>query len=479
VGITQQLSDFVAKTDFEDLPEPVVKRTKQVIMDSIGCALGSYRVPISRIVTEFVLESGASPQATVIGNGKTSWALAAFANGDLISALDYDALGPIAGHIVAYTLPSCLAMAEKTRATGRDLITACAVGLEAAGRVASSMAMTKIVKPDPPYYESNPRQSFSSSVFGGAAGAGKLLKLNGEEIANAFGIVGASAPVPATRKAEETSRSHMTHYNAWPGWTSQLAATAALLAKKGYTGDDTILDGDWGFWQIYGSPFFKPENLVGGLGKEWHVQDMTFKRYPCCGVNHTSIQAICKIMRENRLRPEDVQSISIAGDPMMSTPPREGTTVTANADAQYRNCYLAAVAVHQGERPGPGWQDETTRDDPRIRQLMEKVTVKVHPEAERLVSDRIKKNVFPLFWDVIVEIQAKGQTFSTEVNVIKGSAADPFTQEELNQKFRDNAAVSNLGPKKTEAVIQATSSLDEVGSVRELMDLVAKGTKSE
>ncbi len=471
--VTREIVDFVTKATFNDLPEPVIHKTKQVIFDSIGCALGSYLVPTAKIVTEFVHDLGGKPQAAVIGDGKTSWALAAFANGDLISALDYDALGPIGGHTVAYVLPPCLAMGERMNASGRDLITAVAVGLETAGRVASSMAMTKILKDEPPYYESSPRQSFSSAVFGGVAGAGKLLGLDRERMANAFGIAGASTPVPATRKMEETGGPNMmTHYNAWPGWTSKLGTVAALLAERGYTGDTTILDGEWGFWKIYGSPFFKADNLLGGLGKEWHVQQMSFKRFPCCGVNHTSIQAINKIMADNHLKPQDVESILIAGDPMMLTPPREGNGIWSHVDTQYRNAYLAAVAVYHGDKPGPEWQAKSTYEDPRIRSLMERVKVEVHPKAKEFITNRVKAGILPIFWDVIVEFTAKGKKFTAEVSAIKGSAADPLTEDELNEKFRDNATFSTLTADKIESVIQATRELEKMDSVIKLMNLL-------
>ena len=106
---------------------------------------------------------------------------------------------------------------------------------------------------EPPYYKQSKRFSTSGTVFGAVAGAAKLANLDVETICNAFGIAGASTAVPGNIKWHHvTGPSIMCKYNCWTGWLSQLSTTAVLAAEKGFTGDTTIFDGEYGYWQIVG-----------------------------------------------------------------------------------------------------------------------------------------------------------------------------------------------------------------------------------
>jgi 2-methylcitrate dehydratase PrpD len=192
--ITKLVADFVTRTTYKDLPGAVVQKIKQTLLDSVGCALGGYVIDRSKIAIELVKEQGGYPQATIIGNGKTSYTLAAFANGELINALDYEGAGPLTPHVGTYAMPACLSMAERAHASGKDLITALAIGYETGGRVGSSVAPCYMQKDSPPYYELSPRFSYTSSIFGAVAGAGKILRFDNNQMTNALGIAGASTP---------------------------------------------------------------------------------------------------------------------------------------------------------------------------------------------------------------------------------------------------------------------------------------------
>ncbi|MFC1930570.1 MmgE/PrpD family protein, partial [Chloroflexota bacterium] len=434
---TQRLVDFTLDTKFAGLPESVIQQSKRLLLDAIGCALAGHSTEKARIVLEFVQEMGGSAQAGIIGQYKTSYALAAFANGELINALDYDALGPMTGHITPYVIPPCLAAGEKVKASGKDLITALAVAHEISGRLINSLAQHRVSKTTPPYYEDSPRFSFTPTIFGAVAGACKLLQLDGEAMANAFGIAGASTPVPAGMKWEHTNRSgFMVKYNCWAGWIAQLGIVSSLLAGKGFTGDTTILDGDWGFWKIIGSPFFELERLVGGLGELWHLDQIRFKAYPCCAGNHSGIDAINKIMGENSIEPEDIQDVLIKSSQTLLYPCRTGTEVCQSLDTQFLNAYLFALAVYHGRKPSPDWQAPATVKDHRIKELMKKVRVELHPRYEEICTNLIRVGKLPNFANVIVEITAKGKKFTAEVEHQKGSPQNPMTDEELKEKFR-------------------------------------------
>lgn len=104
-------------------------------------------------------------------------------NGEFITALDFDLLGPIGGHVAPYVIPPALALCEKNAKKGSDRITAVAVALEIGGRILASVSHLKVPKDEPPYYEDAPRFSYTSAIFGGVASACKALDLGAEVVA--------------------------------------------------------------------------------------------------------------------------------------------------------------------------------------------------------------------------------------------------------------------------------------------------------
>jgi len=474
LGVTRAVVESYMKARFEDLPEEDVYKIKLVLLDSIGCALGSYIVDRSRLAIELVKEFGGHPQAVVIGSHRSSYALASFANGELINALDYDIIGPLTGHVCPYVIPSCLAMAERVNASGKDLILALALAHEIGGRVISSLAQHKILIDEPPYYEDTERFTYSNSIFGGVAGACKLLKLDEQKTLNAFGIAGASTPVPAGIKWEHISGpSIMVKYNAWSGWVAQLATVAALLAEKGLTGDTNILDGEWGFWKIVGSPFFNLDNLLKGLGSVWHIKEIDFKPYPVCRLNHAGIEAISSIVQEHGIKPEEIKEIVVKGDPYLKTPNRMTTKVKSFVDMQFSNINIFAAAACYGNNPSPAWMMPATFNDPRIKSLSKKVRIDKHPRSEELITSKIKAGKLPIFWNTIVEITTKGgRKFSKEITAPKGTPANPMTEVEIVKKFRTNASYSVIPGSRVEEIIQIIKALEKLDDIAELSKLL-------
>ncbi|MFW6126121.1 MAG: MmgE/PrpD family protein, partial [Chloroflexota bacterium] len=199
-GVTAELAAFVSRARLEDVPGDAVEKIKLLLLDDIGNALGGYVTDRARIAVEYVEESGGTPQASVVGGHLTSFPLASFLNGELINALDYDAIGPLGSHITPYVTPTPLAMAERRGSSGSDLVLGLVLAHEIGGRVLGSMAQQKMSVDEPPGYKESPRFSTSGTVFGAVAGAASLLRFDQQTLTNAFGIAGASVPVPGNIK---------------------------------------------------------------------------------------------------------------------------------------------------------------------------------------------------------------------------------------------------------------------------------------
>lgn len=473
-NITKQLSESVIKMKYETLPQDLVEKTKLMVLDSLGCALGGYITDRARIMLELIKEFGGNDRATLIGSYRTSSPLAAFGNSELMNALDYDYIGPLSSHVGPYVLPPCLTIAEREHASGKDFILAVALANEVGGRALSAFAQHKVLKEEPPYYEESPRFSQTSAIFGAVAGAGKLLHLDVDQLSNAFGIAGASTAVPAQMKWQHMAGpAIMAKYNCWTGWLAQLATVAALAAERGFTGDTTILDGDQGYWNIIGSPFFKVDNLLKNLGTKWHLGEVRFKLYPTCYIYHAGIEAISNLVKEYDIKPEDIEEIVVKGDPLMQTPNRAGVEVKSFADAQFFIRFNFALAPFYGDSPSPAWQMPTIFKDPRIQRLIGKVKLEVHPQFNEYATQMIRVGVVPILWSAIVEIVAKGKRYTTEMKSPRGSKDYPATKEELINKFRTNASYSMIKTRKVDKIIEMVDSLDEIDDVSKLVKLLA------
>jgi len=472
-NVTRDLATFITGVKYEDLPKDAVKKIKLILLDDIGNALGGHITDRARIAMELVNEMGGNPQASIIGSRLTSHVMASFVNSELINALDYDLIGPLGSHITPYVTSTPLAIAERECASGKDLILALALSHEIGGRILSSMAQHKMLTDEPPYYKESPRFSTSGAVFGAVAGAAKLLDFDIETLLNAFGVAGASTAVPGNIKWHHmTGPSIMCKYNCWSGWISQLATVSVLLAERGFTGDRTILDGEYGYWQMVGSPYFKVDNLLGRLGKAWHINEVRFKMYPTCAPYHTAIEGISNLVNENHIHPEDIESIVVKCDPIMMTPNRRHTEIKSFADMQFAVIPNLALAVFYGDKPSPAWQMPEIYNDPRIKAMVPKIKLELHPRIDELIAEQAKKGKLPIYMGNIVEITAKSKKFTTEVVSPKGAADRPVSQDELVEKFKVNASYSPLKSSKVEGLIGVLLRLDEVNDITEFCQMM-------
>ena len=123
-SVTQELADFAVDISYEELPLEVVHESKRLLLDSLGCAIGGLSTEKGKVSVSLARRIGGNPESTIIGTGdKVSSAPAAFANGELINALDYDALfSP--DHVSPFVLAAPLAIAELKGSSGKDLIVA-------------------------------------------------------------------------------------------------------------------------------------------------------------------------------------------------------------------------------------------------------------------------------------------------------------------------------------------------------------------
>ena len=202
-NITQKLADFVANIRFEDLPQHVVHESKRLLLDSIGCALAGLSTTKGKLAVEMAKKLGGPPDSTILADGnKVSSPGAAYANDNLINAMDYCEVP----HVSPWIIPAPLALAECYSSHGKEFLLAVAIGHEIALRMEKALAQhfLNLVTEGPDMGKLIPKPVFGSSqhIFGGAAAAGKILKLNSEQIVHLLGLAGQYVPGAGGFKVE-------------------------------------------------------------------------------------------------------------------------------------------------------------------------------------------------------------------------------------------------------------------------------------
>ncbi|MFT9474812.1 MmgE/PrpD family protein [Streptomyces sp. Mo3] len=471
--LTQELAGFVARTRFDDLPSEVVRETKRIILDVIGCALGSSRLEKGSISAEFARRSGGVPESTIFGFGdKVPAALAAFANAELIHATDHCPILPPA-HISPFVTSPALALGESKGVSGKELIVAVALAHEVASRIGLSLDSMRVAT-------GGIARSWGLSFdeFGAAAGAARILNLSESVTADALGLAGYFAPVPSHNKFLATPEGGgMAKYGP-AGWTAQGGVTAAQLASMGYQGDRSVLDGDYGFSAMVGSQQFHPETITDSLGDRWNLLKVMYKRWPCAGNLQAPLGAFSKLIEDNHLSPRDIEAIEVRNEAFALQPRFQFGDLRHNVDTQTNLAYNISLAAHR-IKISSAWQSSRYRDDPGVRELMRKVVIRDYGKAEEVRHRELVEEGREYIErrPCLVEIRAHGQKFieRAEYAYWLTSENDQYraSDDDLVEKFSANACES-LSPAGIEAAVEKIMSLETLVCVSDLIDVLSE-----
>ena len=412
---TLQLAKYAAALRYDELPAPVVQRAKDTIADTIAAIAFGAHLPWSRIVVDYARRRGVGGNSRVFapGGARLQAPMAAFANGALAHAFEMDNLTwPNTGvHPGATMAMPAIAVAQERGIGGRELIAAFVAGSEVMIRVGRA---TK---------HNNEGRGFhapgTTGPFGGAVAVGRLLKFDTAAMTNALGIAGSlSCGLLEFAKSGTGAMVKRLHL----GRAAESGVLAASLAEEGFTGPQTVLEGPFGFLNVYCG-----ENdaaaLTRGLGEEWASLRIMLKRFPVHITSHTSVQAIEDLRREHGYDPAEVATIHVAGNQKMATV----NNIPAPADlmmAQYSLPFCVALAHHRNARD-PASFNMKSFNDAAIRELATKVTISVADEARH--GHTIASTVTVTLKD--------GRARVRRVDSFKGTPEQPLDRAEMREKF--------------------------------------------
>lgn len=474
-SLTQSVADFAVETRFEDLPPPVVAESKRLLLDTLGCALGAVGTDSGRIALDYVSTLGGNPDATVLGKTqRSSVTAAAYANARLANVLDADDTFPTSTHFGNATVFSALALAELHRRSGRDLLTAIAVGFDVGARIGSWMGAPMQIE-NGKVIGWNELGGPAATITWAAIGAStSIIGLDPNQANHAFGIGGSNSPQPTLRKWAESVEQPMYKY-ADAGWCAETGVSAALLARLGSTGFKDILDGPNAFWKFYGSPTHDDQALMAGLGRDWQILNTTYKPWPCCRWIHHPLTAFTRLRAQHELRPEEIERVVVRANPFALTSIFREQHPRDTLSAEFSHAH-AMAAVAYDVPAGPRWYDGKTMSDERIAAFRKRIEVVPEP-----TSSNIGEWMTGGQWRGVpggVDIHARGQIFSATADHSLGDPWTPatlFSNEQIYAKFNVMLGLDEHGEgapalaNAAKEIIEVVMTLDE-GSVERLTD---------
>ena len=452
IPTTEKIAKFVVETDYNDIPKEGIKVAKKAILDCLGVAIAGSKEPGPKILVEQVKQTGAVGEATVICGGfRTSADLAAWVNGTASHALDYDDTFPSSAgwnfHPTVPILPAVLALGEKYDVSGIDILTSYIVGIEVESRVGSAIGLFNS--------ELGWHTTSVMGTIGAAAASAKILKLNVLQTQMALGVAGSLAG--GLRHNFGTMTKSFQAGNA-----ARNGVVATLLAKNGFTANESILEGQFGFFNLFsGGNESGLRNNEEGLKGVWHIisPGISFKPYPSCRSTHSSIDAALHIRSEFRVDADQVIGITCKTSPLHTQlsrfhRPRSGY------EGKFSIPYCIAIALLRGGVSLEDFTDEKVNET-RVQDLLSKVNY-LYPEDWPTGND--------LTQEVVVHLK-DGEKYSHRVVFPKGEPENPMTEEELIAKFKDCVCLS-LSQLRTERMLEMITNLESLDRISRLMEVL-------
>ncbi len=456
-ALSSQLARWTANVRFEHLPEDVVASTKLRIMDVIGLALAGAETNFGRSVRDAASALSPPGPCTILGFGdRVGVATAAFANGAFSQALEYDDThNESIVHMSSPAVAAALAISEYTEVSGRDVITAIAIGNEISCRV-GSVSSGELHKRG-----FHPTGLFAT--FGAAYLAGKLLGLDAPDLARTAGIAGsfASGLLECWVDGTQTKFLH-------PGWSAQSGITAALLARSGVTGPAQVFEGRWGLFASHVQDAGAHRDfarVTDRLGEHWESRNASFKPFPAAHVIHPYISAALRLRAKYAIDPRAIQRVEcpvtsfIVG--IVCEPTAEKFAPASDSHGRVSLQYSVAEALYHGALGKSAYSAES-RANPEILALARRVEYRV--DSDYPGPGRFKGKVRITLRD--------GREFAETEEYNRGSAENPMTYEELRTKFDENA--SNFLPQPArDRLVDQIDRLDTIPSAKSLIQFIA------
>jgi len=454
---TRGIAEFVSGLVYEAIPPEVLQRIRLLILDSLGCALYGADLQWCRILQDTLRSVDGGGGAAIWGTGMSlSAPHAALANGTQVQGFELDDVhrqGVL--HVGAVVLPALLAIAETRRGmSGREFITAAVAGYEIGPRVGVCMG--------PEHIAQGWHSGATLGVFSSAAGAARGLRLDPARTVHALGIAGTQAAgLMAAQYGAMVKRMHA-------GRSSQSGLYGALLAEKGFTGIENVLESEYGgFCTTFSrsQDRFDLSQLTAGLGQTWQTMGVALKFYSCVGSNHTTLDALRIMQQQRPFGAADVEKVIVRGSQVTMDHVGWKYHPSGLTSAQLNLPYCVATLLIEGDCFVSQFTEELVADPARM-QLAEKV--EVQHDAEITARGSKFRHM------VHAEVHLKdGTRLNATVEAPRGSEKSFASEADVVDKFRKLAAHA-LPAAQIDALQEAVLEVEKLDDAGRIVDLMVK-----
>ena len=445
--VTDTLAQFVTKTEFAAISEKALANAKMHLLDTLGVALAGTREPVAAIALDYCKRIGPAHESTIWGTKlKAAAPTAAFANGLLAHALDYDDWDAFihVGHPTSMLLGAALSVGESTAASGKELLKAYVLGIEVMCKLAANCPNVQ-------------DRGFHSTPVWGSLGAAvacaSLVKLDAGQLKAALGIAASAAGGIHRQQGSMVKPFHA-------GNAARNGAEAALLARSGFTADTAILEAPRGFCDtFFGPATCDYERMIENIGQPFFLESpgLGLKWHPCSAPQFLAADAALHLKHEHEIEYEDVARIEVRIPPLRYQR-HYAAAVKTGLRGKFAINYVVALCLLDGKLELATFTDEKV-NQAKVQQALGKVQV--------ICDDSIPEP--GPYCPVSVDLKS-GARHSFTARIAKGDPRNPMTETEVIEKFRSNAKLAISG-NQAEKLGAAVRNLETLPTVKELAGL--------
>lgn len=441
VGFTAKLASFIVNTKEQDIPEWAYDHAKVAFMDWLAVTIAGKDDPLVKILIDYAEMMGGKKQATIIGyNMKKDVSNATLINGSASHTLDYDdTLVSFLGHPSVTIFPSLLALSEWRGKSGKEFLTAYILGLQVGGTIGACASLD--------HYMGGWHATSTLGHLASAAACSRLLGLSEKQTIYALGIGGTQSSGLKRVFGTMCKPFHA-------GRSSQAGLLAALLAEKGFTSAEDILEGPQGFFEALKGKV--NDDVVNMLGMGWDVQNLNQKYHASCHATHSPLEAALSIIKGEKIKIEDIKSITVHAS-TLSLQAAGKTEPATGLEGKFSIPYCVANALLREETGMQAFTDEKV-NDPAVRTLMKKINVINDPKIQALESE--------------VEVETNdGKNFKAFSDILQQVPPLEIKKERVASKFID-LCEPVWGKKKSLALRKKIETMDKLKNMRSMAKLL-------
>jgi 2-methylcitrate dehydratase PrpD len=447
-SVMERLSRYMSEARSRALPDEVVEKTKQHVLDTLAAMISGSRLPPGRKALEFARSYGGREVATVVASNFLCGPIeAALTNGVLAHADETDdSHSPSQSHPGCAVVPAALAAGERFGISGTHFLRAAALGYDIGPRFTMTLGGQRFEA------ESHWSTHSISPLFGAAAAASCAAGLNAQQMR---WMLGYAAHQSSGLGAWNRDTEHVQKAFHFGGMTARSGITSALLVQAGWTGVDDILSGKDNFFAAY-NPHADPAGLVEKLGERHEVTRTNIKKWPVGSPIQAALDALAILRKQHPFGSAEVRRLSVrlATDEAAIVNNREIPDICLQ--------HIVAVMLLEKTVTFASAHDQASLKDPAVLRERAKVQLIPDPELERLMPLRV----------AIVEVTlTDGSHFSERVDNVRGTPENAMTRDEVIAKATD-LITPVLGAAKCSDLIDGIFHLESFGVIRDLRTLL-------